>query len=101
MDEGTGVTSGVADVAMPVGGGGMDDLLGVFGESGGASSSNGGGLGTSMAGMQSMGGMGGMTDDDLLNGFASMGVANSAPAQPPTQGNGQAKKTNEDLLGLF
>jgi AP-1 complex subunit beta-1 len=77
-------------------GGGMDDLLGVFGNStsngNGASSGGGGGFG------------GGMSDDDILNGGfggLSMGGGGSTAPPPPQQQMQGGKKTNEDLLSLF
>jgi AP-1 complex subunit beta-1 len=102
----------------------MDDLMGVFGNS------NGNGNVTSMAsqgsfsamdsgfGMPSSsssnppasGGWGGMSDSDILNGFAGMDVSgNSQPLPARTQidgsgssgGGAAGKKTNEDLLSLF
>lgn len=56
----------------------MADLMGVF-------DSNGGGGG------------------DLMNGFAGLDIGGSSQPPPPqTQlHGGEAKKTNEDLLGMF
>ena len=69
--------------APPSGFGGMDDLIGL---------SNGSG--------------GGMSNSDILGGFAALDM--SAAHQPPPAGQQLAadggtggKKTNEDLLGLF
>lgn len=74
-------------------GGGMDDLMGIFG--------NGGGGDIGMNGAGSAG-------NDLMNGFASLNFGDGAAAQqpPPPQtqmggGGGGEKKTKEDLLGLF
>lgn len=74
--------------AGPSMGGGMEDLMGIFGnESGGGAGANGSG------------------QDDLMNGFAGLDMgAGSQPPPPQTQldnGGGGGKKTNEDLLGLF
>ena len=67
-------------------GGGMDDLMGMFGNSNGMSS----------------GGMNGNMSNDLMNGFASMDLNGGQPAPPQTQLDGGGdKKTKEDLLGLF
>lgn len=66
----------------------MDDLLGLFGDGGGA------GGAAAASGAQ-------MSNDDLMNGFASMSVQ---PNQPPPQqpaGGETAKKSNQDLLDLF
>ena len=73
--------------------GGMDDLMGL--------SNGGGGGGMQMNGDAS----GGMSNADILGGFAAMDV--SATSQPPPagqqlgDGSVDGKKTNEDLLGLF
>ena len=77
------------------GGGNLDDLMGL--SNGMTNGSSGGGS------------MGGMTNADILGGFAAMDV--SAQTQPPPAGQqladgqqqsgGSGKKTNEDLLGLF
>jgi len=83
----------------------MDDMMGLFDSNGTGAQSTGGGTG--MGGM----GMGGMADltamagqDDIMNGFASLdmgGVSHPPPPQSQLQGDGSAKKTNEDLLGMF
>ena len=80
----------VADGAnMPSSGGNLDDLMGL---------SNGGGFG-----QQTNGSSMGMSNEDVLGGFASLDM--SAARQPPPAGlqlqGGAAKKTNDDLLGLF
>lgn len=62
--------------------GNMDDLMGIFG--------NGG------SGPTSAGPPGGA--DDLMNGFAGLDM--SGGSSQPTS-SGQAKKNNEDILGLF
>ncbi|EMC95935.1 hypothetical protein BAUCODRAFT_70805 [Baudoinia panamericana UAMH 10762] len=68
-------------------GGGMDDLMGMFGNSNGAPPNpmNGGG-----------------GSDDLMNGFAGLSMNGGQPPPPPTQLDGSGdRKTKEDLLGLF
>ncbi|KAI9873669.1 MAG: beta-adaptin, partial [Watsoniomyces obsoletus] len=69
----------------------MDDLLGVFGN------------GNASAGPSASGGWGGMSDSDILNGFASMELSSNQPPPPKSQMDGSAggKKANEDLLSLF
>ena len=69
--------------------GGMEDLMGMFGNSNGAPPNplNGGG-----------------GSDDLMNGFASMSMNGGQPPPPQEQldgGGGGERKTKEDLLGLF
>ena len=71
------------------GGGGMEDLMGMFGNSNGAPA----------APMH-----GGMGNDDLMNGFASLDMNSGQPPPPQNQLNGDGggdRKTKEDLLGLF
>jgi AP-1 complex subunit beta-1 len=68
----------------------MDDLLGLFGDGGG------GGGGAPAPAAQ-------MSNDDIMNGFASMSMETNQPP-PPTQqiaGGEQGKKSNQDLLDLF
>jgi hypothetical protein len=67
-------------------GGGMEDLMGIFGSSGGAPAAPAAGNSGS---------------DDLMNGFASMNMEASQPPPPQTQLDGGGKKANEDILGLF
>jgi len=72
----------------------MDDLLGVFG--------NGNGSAIPPASNQT--GFNNMSDNDILNGFASMDMSGlNQPPPPKTQLENDAggKKTNEDLLSLF
>lgn len=75
-------------------GGGFDDLMGLSNGSMGVGEAqwNGNGLG-------------GMSSQDILGGFASLDVnAQSQPPPPPGQqlaDGGGGKKANEDLLGLF
>ncbi|KEF62818.1 uncharacterized protein A1O9_00791 [Exophiala aquamarina CBS 119918] len=67
----------------------MDDLLGVFGN------------GSTSAGPSSSA-FGGMSDSDIMNGFATMDLSGSQPPPPQQQlDNASGKKTNEDLLSLF
>lgn len=71
----------------PSGGKNLDDLMGLSNGSGG-----GGGFEPSN----------GMSNEDVLSGFAGLDM--SAASQPPPAGqqlHGDEKKTNEDLLGLF
>lgn len=73
----------------------MDDLLGVFGNG------NANGAANANTAAPASSGFGGMSDDDILNGFASMDMsATSKPAPPKTQMEG-GKRTNEDLMSLF
>jgi len=83
-------------------GGGLEDLMGVFG--------NEAGSGSGTNGLDGGGSSAGGAGDDLMNGLAGMSLAGGMTAPPPAasqlQGtNGAApaggKKTNEDLLGLF
>ncbi|KAG9564141.1 hypothetical protein KCU77_g17194, partial [Aureobasidium melanogenum] len=68
-------------------GGGMEDLMGIFGSSGGASAAPAAGNSGS---------------DDLMNGFASLNMEASQPPPPQTQlHGGGGNKANEDILGLF
>lgn len=67
----------------------LDDLMGVFGNGNNATPS-------------SAGGFGGMSDNDIMNGFAGMDLNTQQPPPPSQQLNGEGgKKTNEDLLSLF
>ncbi|KAK5942867.1 beta-adaptin [Knufia obscura] len=67
----------------------LDDLMGVFGNGNSAAPS-------------SAGGFGGMSDNDIMNGFAGMDLNTQQPPPPSQQLNGQGgKKTSEDLLSLF
>lgn len=78
------------EVGQPPAANNMDDLLGVFG--------NGG----SSATPAHSSGFGGMSDNDILNGFASMDLSGSQPPPAKQQmGNPGGRKTNEDLLSLF
>ena len=85
--------------------GGMEDLMGMFGNSGSAAfgdvTTGGGGAGL------------GLTGNELLDGFAGLDMASRTQPPPPLQqlsdanansagaGAGAGKKTNEDLLGMF
>ena len=43
-----------------------------------------------------------MSNDDIMNGFASMSMQTNQPSPPQQQTGGEAsKKTNQDLLDLF
>lgn len=61
----------------------LDDLLGVFGDSGAAQPSSSGAHGGAGAG-------------DLMNGFADLNLSGNAPPA-----NNPPKKSNEDILSLF
>jgi AP-1 complex subunit beta-1 len=65
----------------------MDDLMGLFGDTGGGGK-------TSSAPL---------TNDDLMNGFAGLDVSGSSQPPPPAQQlEGQKmQKSNQDLLDLF
>lgn len=82
------VASPVGNAAQPQSN--MDDLLGLFGDGGGA------GAGAAAPGGQ-------MSNDDIMNGFASMSMETSQPPPASQQlGSGQqGKKSNQDLLDLF
>ncbi|GAB7324934.1 hypothetical protein MBLNU13_g08746t1 [Cladosporium sp. NU13] len=73
---------GIASPVAPSGG--MDDLMGMFGNTPGPANGAGG-------------------DADLMNGFAGLDMNGGQPPAPQSQfgGGGDKKKTNEDLLGLF
>jgi len=77
---------GVASPTAPSGG--MDDLMGMFGNGAGAAPGNGAG-----------------GNQDLMNGFASMDLNGGQPPPVEQQLNGGqgggGKKRNDDLLGLF
>lgn len=72
----------------------LDDLLGVFGN------------GSVATQPSSSSGLGGMSDSDIMNGFASMDLTGNHQPPPAKQqldggaGTG-SKQTNEDLLSLF
>jgi AP-1 complex subunit beta-1 len=63
-------------------GGGMEDLMGMFG------------------GAPSAGAVGHSGSDDLMDGFASLNMG-GASQPPPAQTQLDGKKANEDILGLF
>ncbi|KKY26924.1 putative ap-1 complex subunit beta-1 [Phaeomoniella chlamydospora] len=71
----------------------MDDLMGVFGN------------GNSTAATSSTSGFGGMSNEDIMNGFAAMDVSGGSQPPPPGQqmnpSAAAGKKTNDDLLSLF
>ena len=68
--------------------GGMEDLMGMFGNNEPQAPSN------------PMNGGGGGGSEDLMNGFASMGM-NSGGQQQGGGGGGGGQKSKDDLLGLF
>jgi vesicle coat complex subunit len=70
----------------PAGSNNLDDLLGVFGDGGGATGST-------------AAPNGGSASADLMNGFAGLDLAPNATS--PSPGGSQPKKTNEDILSLF
>ena len=81
-------------VASPTTGGGMDDLMGMFGNSNGMPSRGSNGMPS--------GSMDGNASNDLMNGFATMDMNGGQPPPPQNQLDGGGdRKTKEDLLGLF
>ncbi|OGM39279.1 AP-1 complex subunit beta-1 [Aspergillus bombycis] len=70
----------------PAGSNNLDDLLGVFGDGGGATASAPAPNGNSASA-------------DLMNGFAGLDLSSNTTS-PPSEGS-QPKKTNEDILSLF
>ena len=70
-------------IALPPQTGNLDDLMG-------------------LSDMNSLSGLS-QSNQDILNGFASLDMGGSSQPPPPQQqlSGGEAKKTNEDLLGLF
>lgn len=79
------VQSPAAGAPAPQASNNLDDLLGVFGDSGPAqpSSSNANGSGAA---------------NDLMNGFDGLDLSGNTP---PPANNQQPKKTNEDIMSLF
>ncbi|KAJ4511999.1 beta-adaptin [Exophiala dermatitidis] len=78
-------------VGEPAAANNMDDLLGVFGNTGSSTTTAASGSG-----------FGGLADNDLMNGFASMDLSSSQPPPPKQQlDEASGKKTNDDLLSLF
>lgn len=76
------------DAGAPAGAGSMADMMGLFDSNNGAPSSGGGGFGQNV----------------VMNGFAGLDLGGSSqPSQAQTQQRqgGGAKKTNDDLLGMF
>ena len=89
-----------AAAGPPVGGGNLDDLMGM--STNGSSAAVGFGQQANGSGMMGMGMGMGMSNEDVLGGLANLDM--SATSQPPPAGQqlqGGGKKTNEDLLGLF
>ncbi|KAJ6031094.1 hypothetical protein N7540_001826 [Penicillium herquei] len=73
-----------APAPAPAGSNNLDDLLGVFGDSGPSQPSSSGANGSGAAG-------------DLMNGFSGLDLSGStSPAN-----NNQSKKSNEDIMSLF
>jgi hypothetical protein len=64
----------------------MDDMMGLFDMNGSSSAA--------VAGMGAM-------QNDIMNGFAGLSMSGATQPPPPQQQLGGAKKTNEDLLGMF
>jgi AP-1 complex subunit beta-1 len=74
----------------PVAASNLDDIMGIFGNDSTATSS--------------APGFGGMSNSDIMNGFAGMDLSgqSSPPSlKPATTANTDSKKANEDLLSLF
>jgi AP-1 complex subunit beta-1 len=78
------VASPTAGAPAPVSS--MDDMMGLFDTNGPSSAAP--------AGMGAM-------QDDMTNGFAGLDLSGASEPPPPQQQLGGAKKTNEDLLGMF
>ena len=77
------VQSPAVGAPAPSGNNNLDDLLGVFGDSGASQPSSSGANGSGAAG-------------DLMNGFSGLDLSGTtSPA------NDNQKKTNEDILSLF
>lgn len=85
------VQSPAASTPAPTQNNNLDDLLGVFGDSGGNAASADGAPNTN--------GAGGSASADLMNGFAGLDLSGSTTSPPP--GGNQPKKTNEDIMSLF
>ena len=77
------VQSPAAGSPAPQSSNNLDDLLGVFGDSGAAQPSSSGANNSGAAG-------------DLMNGFSGLDLSGNAPSS-----QSQDKKTNEDILSLF
>ncbi|KAI9816531.1 MAG: beta-adaptin [Pycnora praestabilis] len=80
------VTSPVVGSGSGGGNNNLDDLMGVFSNGGGAAQQTNGG------------------SQDMMNGFAEMDLGGFNKPPPPgqqMQGQGDTKKNNEDILGLF
>lgn len=78
------VQSPAAGSPAPQASNNLDDLLGVFGDSGAAQSSSSGANGGEAAG-------------DLMNGFSGLDLSGNAPPSA----NAQPKKSNQDIMDLF
>lgn len=80
------VQSPAVGAAAPQASNNLDDLLGVFGDSGAAQPS------TSPAN-------GGGASGDLMNGFSGLDISGNATSPAPA--DNQAKKSNQDIMDLF
>ena len=78
-----------ASTSHPVAGN-LDDLMGVFGNG----NANANATPASSA-------FGGMSDSDIMNGFAAMDMSGANQPPPAKIQMDGSKKTNEDLLSLF
>lgn len=72
-------------VGSPAPASSMDDMMGLFDTNG------------SSTAVEGMGGM----QNDMMNGFAGLDLSGVSQPPPPQQQLEGAKKTNEDLLGMF
>lgn len=78
----------------------MDDLMGLGDMSGGSGMGSMSGMN---GGMNQGAGTAQSNQQDMMDGFAGLDMSgnNQSTAGQQTTSSGQAKKTNEDLLGLF
>jgi hypothetical protein len=75
-------------VSQPAAANNMDDLLGVFGNGGSST-------------IPASSGFGGMSDNDILNGFGAMDLSQSQPPPPKQQlASAGGNSASEDLLSL-
>lgn len=86
------VESPAAGAPAPAQSNNMDDLLGVFGDSGGAAGPS--------TGPPNAHGSATGAGADLMNGFAGLDLSGNNTTSPPPGGD-QPKKTNEDIMSLF
>lgn len=82
------VASPVSTISQPAAGN-LDDLMGVFGN------------GSAAPPASSMSAFDGMSDSDIMNGFAAMDMLGANQPPPASSQVEGGKKTNEDLLSLF